>query len=200
MYTMKKIIIATKNKGKVKEFKTFFAPHEIEVVSLLDLDEEVPDIEETGESFVENAALKAEEISSRFQQPVLADDSGLIIDGLEGRPGIYSARYAGEPTNDQANIDKVLKEMKEIPIEDRSARFVCVLAIARPGEETIFVTGYCEGQIKTEQDGENGFGYDPIFVPEGYTETMAELEPAEKNQISHRKQAMKQLENRIHLL
>ena len=131
---------------------------------------------------------------------MLADDSGLIIDGLEGRPGIYSARYAGEPTNDQANIDKVLKEMKEIPIEDRSARFVCVLAIARPGEETIFVTGYCEGQIKTEQGGENGFGYDPIFVPEGYTETMAELEPAEKNQISHRKQAMKQLENRIHLL
>lgn len=197
---MKKIIIATKNKGKVKEFRAFFAPHEIEVVSLLDLDEEVPDIEETGESFVENAALKAEEISSRFQQPVLADDSGLIIDSLDGRPGIYSARYAGEPTNDQANIDKVLEEMQEIPLEERSARFVCVLAIARPGEETLFVTGYCEGHMKTVQCGENGFGYDPIFVPEGHTETMAELDPAEKNQISHRKQAMKQLEKRIHLL
>lgn len=200
MDTMKKVIIATKNKGKAKEFKAFFAPYKIEAVSLLDLEEEVPDIEETGESFVENAALKAEEISSRFQQPVLADDSGLIIDSLEGRPGIYSARYAGEPTNDRANIDKVLEEMKQIPLEERSARFVCVLAIARPDEETIFVTGYCEGHIKTEQCGENGFGYDPIFIPKGYTETMAQLDPSEKNQISHRKQAMKQLEKRIHLL
>ncbi|GIO21763.1 XTP/dITP diphosphatase [Oceanobacillus sp. J11TS1] len=197
---MKKIIIATKNKGKVKEFRSFFADHQIEVISLLDLEEEIPDIEETGETFEENAALKAEQISNRFHQPVLADDSGLIIDGLDGRPGLYSARYAGEPTNDQANIDKVLEEMKDIPDEDRAARFICVLAIARPGEETVFVKGYCEGHIQKEQTGENGFGYDPIFVPEGYSKTMAELSPSEKNEISHRKQAMKQLEKRIHLL
>jgi len=197
---MKKIIIATKNKGKVKEFRDFFAPHHIEVVSLLDLDEEIPDIEETGESFVENAAIKAEQISNRFQKTVLADDSGLVIDSLEGRPGVYSARYAGEPTDDQANIDKVLEEMKEIPEEKRGARFVCVLAIAQPGEEPMFVTGYCEGRIQTEQSGDNGFGYDPIFVPEGYEKTMAELDPAEKNQISHRKIAMNQLEQNIHLL
>lgn len=199
-YTMKKIIIATKNKGKVKEFRAFFANHDIEVVSLLDLDEQIPDIEETGESFVENAALKAEQISNRFQQPVLADDSGLIIDSLGGRPGIYSARYAGEPTNDQANIDKVLKEMNNISEEERAARFICVLAIARPNEETIFVTGYCEGHIQREQSGENGFGYDPIFVPEGYSKTMAELDPAEKNQISHRNKAIKQLEEKMYLL
>lgn len=197
---MKKIIIATKNKGKVNEFRDFFAPHNIEVISLLDLDEEIPDIEETGESFVENAAIKAEQISNRFQKTVLADDSGLVIDSLEGRPGIYSARYAGEPTDDQANIDKVLEEMKEIPEEERGARFVCVLAIAQPHEEPMFVTGYCEGRIQTEQSGENGFGYDPIFVPEGYEKTMAELDPAEKNQISHRKIAMNQLEQNIHLL
>ncbi|GIO17025.1 non-canonical purine NTP pyrophosphatase [Oceanobacillus oncorhynchi subsp. incaldanensis] len=197
---MKKIIIATKNKGKVKEFRDFFAPHHIEVVSLLDLDEDIPDIEETGESFVENAAIKAEQISNRFQKTVLADDSGLVIDSLEGRPGVYSARYAGEPTDDQANIDKVLEEMKEIPEDERGARFVCVLAIAQPGQEPLFVTGYCEGHIQTEQSGENGFGYDPIFVPEGYEKTMAELDPAEKNQISHRKIAMNQLEQNIHLL
>ncbi|WP_080874210.1 XTP/dITP diphosphatase [Oceanobacillus timonensis] len=197
---MKKIIIATKNKGKVKEFRAFFAPHNIEVVSLLDLEEDIPDIEETGESFVENAAIKAEQIANRFQQPALADDSGLIIDSLEGRPGIYSARYAGEPTDDQSNIDKILGEMKEVPNDARDARFICVLAISRPGEETMFVTGYCEGHIQTEQSGQNGFGYDPIFVPEGYEKTMAELDPAEKNQISHRNMAMHQLENKIHLL
>lgn len=197
---MDKVIIATKNIGKINEFKTFFAAHDIEVVSLFDFDEEIPDIEETGETFEENAALKAEQISERFQQPVVADDSGLIIDSLGGRPGLYSARYAGEPTNDQANVDKVLEEMKGVPGAERTARFICVLAVARPNQETIFVTGYCEGHIRTEPKGENGFGYDPIFVPEGYTRTMAELEPAEKNQISHRKQAIKQLEKRLYHL
>ncbi|MFD1065412.1 XTP/dITP diphosphatase [Oceanobacillus locisalsi] len=197
---MKKIIIATKNKGKAKEFRAFFDPYDIEAVSLLDLEEEIPDIEETGESFVENAAIKAEQIANHFQQPALADDSGLIIDSLEGRPGIYSARYAGEPTDDQANIDKILEEMKEVPENERTARFICVLAIARPGEETMFVTGYCEGHIQLTQSGENGFGYDPVFVPEGYEQTMAELDPDEKNQISHRKMAINQLESKIDLL
>ncbi|MGJ9457125.1 XTP/dITP diphosphatase [Oceanobacillus sp. CF4.6] len=197
---MNQIIIATKNKGKANEFKAFFSKYEIEAVSLLDLNKELPDVEETGSTFEENAALKAEQIATLLNTPVLADDSGLIIDALEGRPGLFSARYAGEPKNDQANIDKVLQELEEIPLKKRSARFICVLAIAIPGEDTVFRTGYCEGQITTEPKGENGFGYDPIFIPENFDVTMAELTPKVKNEISHRKNAISQLEKWIHNL
>ncbi|MFD1335288.1 XTP/dITP diphosphatase [Oceanobacillus iheyensis] len=197
---MKKIIVATKNKGKAKEFKEFFASFDIEAISLLDLPESIPDIEETGTTFEENAALKAEQISERFNTAVIADDSGLLIDALDGRPGLYSARYAGEPTNDQANIEKVLKEMQDVPDNDRSARFICVLAIAQPGKETNFCTGYCEGNIHSKQKGDHGFGYDPIFIPKKYDVTMAELDPAKKNQISHRKNAIDQLEKWLHTI
>lgn len=189
---MKEIIIATKNAGKVKEFEEFFAPYEITVKSLLDF-ENLPDVEETGTTFEENAALKAEQITAHVQAPVLADDSGLMIDALDGRPGIYSARYAGEEKNDQANIDKVLDELQDVPEEKRTARFICVLAIAEPGKETIFRTGYCEGKIASEPKGTNGFGYDPIFIPDGYDETLGQLAPEVKNQISHRKNALDQL-------
>ncbi|SET43396.1 XTP/dITP diphosphohydrolase [Oceanobacillus limi] len=192
---MKKIIIATKNRGKAKEFETMFTKYNIQAVSLLDLDNDIPDVEETGSTFKENAALKAEEISRLLETPVLADDSGLVIDALNGRPGIYSARYAGEPKDDKANVEKVLAELKEVPEENRSARFVCVLAVAIPGEKTLFRTGYCEGKIQRQPRGENGFGYDPIFVPKDYDRTMAELAPQEKNNISHRKNAIVQLED-----
>lgn len=191
---MKKILIATKNKGKVAEFETLFKNYGIEVMSLLDLSDDIKDVEETGETFAENARLKAEEISSILNEPVLADDSGLIIDALNGRPGIYSARYAGLAKNDQDNNDKVLNELKNVPIEKRTARFVCVLAVAIPGEETFFVTGYCEGKISFSETGSNGFGYDPLFIPEGYTTTMAEISATEKNKISHRSQAIVELD------
>ncbi|MFS0751263.1 XTP/dITP diphosphatase [Oceanobacillus sp. 1P07AA] len=197
---MKKIIVATKNKGKAKEFKEFFASFDIEAISLLDLPESIPDIEETGTTFEENAALKAEEISERFNTAVIADDSGLIIDALDGRPGLFSARYAGEPTNDQANIEKVLQEMQDVPEKDRNARFICVLAIAQPDQDTIFKTGFCEGEIGSESRGSHGFGYDPIFIPQGYEVTMAELDPKEKNRISHRKNAIDHLEKWLHTL
>ncbi|RDW16267.1 non-canonical purine NTP pyrophosphatase [Oceanobacillus arenosus] len=194
---MKKIVIATKNKGKIAEFKQFFSKNNVEVVSLLDL-EDAPDIEETGKTFEENAALKAEEISRRFNIAVLSDDSGLIIDALDGRPGIFSARYAGEPTDDKANIRKVLGELSEVPEAERTARFICVLAIAVPDKETVFYQGYCKGTIGHTEIGENGFGYDPIFIPDGYTQTMAELPPEEKNKISHRKNAISQLEKGLY--
>lgn len=194
---MKKIMIATKNKGKIAEFKQFFSKNNVEVVSLLDL-EDAPDIEETGKTFEENAALKAEEISRRFNIAVLSDDSGLIIDALDGRPGIFSARYAGEPTDDKENIKKVLGELSEVPTAERTARFICVLAIAVPDQETVFYKGYCEGTIGHTEKGENGFGYDPIFIPNGYTTTMAELSPDEKNKISHRKNAISQLEKGLY--
>jgi len=194
---LEQIIIATKNQGKAEEFKSFFSKHNVKALSLLELDKPVPDIEETGSTFEENAALKAEQMASLMQTPVLADDSGLIIDALNGEPGVFSARYAGESKNDQANIEKVLRKLKDIPINERNARFICVLAIGRPDEETIFKTGYCEGAIALSERGENGFGYDPIFIPDGFTMTMAELTFEQKNEISHRKKAINQLEKWI---
>ncbi|TFJ93964.1 XTP/dITP diphosphatase [Lentibacillus salicampi] len=192
---MKEIVIATKNPGKVKEFKTFFAEYAIDAVSLPELSREINDIEETGSTFEENAALKAEQIAELLQIPVLADDSGLVIDALAGRPGVFSARFAGEPKDDQANIDKALHELQGVETVDRTARFVCVLAVAIPGETTQFKKGYCEGSIARVQAGHNGFGYDPVFIPDGYTETMAQLSSDEKNQISHRSNAIRQLDD-----
>ncbi|AIF43279.1 XTP/dITP diphosphatase [Virgibacillus sp. SK37] len=194
---MKEIIIATKNKGKADEFKSFFKKYGVSVKSLLDFQEVMPDVDETGSTFEENAALKAEEISAMLSIPVLADDSGLVIDALNGEPGIYSARYAGEPKNDQANLNKVLQELQNVPKDNRKARFVCVLAIAMPGEATVFRTGYCEGEIAFSPRGEHGFGYDPIFIPQGCNYTMAELSAKEKNEISHRSNAINQLEDWI---
>ncbi|WP_053219041.1 XTP/dITP diphosphatase [Virgibacillus senegalensis] len=191
---METLIIATKNRGKVEDFRNLFSKYNISIKSLLDLEENIPDIEETGETFEENAALKAETIAKRFSLPVLADDSGLEVDALDGRPGIYSARFAGLEKSDQANIDKLLKELEGIPEEKRAARFVCVLAVARPGKTTIFKRGTCEGRIAEKPKGKNGFGYDPVFYPDGMGKTMAELSPEEKNQISHRKRAIVQLE------
>ncbi|MGP4108395.1 XTP/dITP diphosphatase [Virgibacillus sp. L01] len=192
---MKEIIIATKNPGKAEEFKTFFAKFNIKAVSLLDLSQSINDIEETGETFEENAAIKAEQIAKLMNKSVLADDSGLMIDALDGRPGIFSARYAGEPKDDNANIEKVLAELEDTKESDRTARFVCVLAVAMPDTDTIFKNGYCEGKISVSAKGSNGFGYDPVFIPENYTKTMAELSPDEKNSISHRSNAIKQLED-----
>lgn len=194
---MNKLIIATKNQGKVKDFKQLFAGYGVEVVSLLDLSEPVPDIEENGSTFKENAATKAETISQLFQLPVLADDSGLVVDSLGGRPGIYSARYAGESKSDKANVEKLLKELKGKKTDERQARFICVLAIARPGHETLFTEGRCEGEITEKPYGTNGFGYDPVFCPSGMERTMAELSLEEKNQISHRRQAINELKEEI---
>lgn len=190
---MNEIIVATKNKGKAKEFKYFFNLFNIRAYSLLDLTTDIPDVEETGNTFQENAQLKAEQICTFLDTPVIADDSGLAIDALNGRPGIYSARYAGENKSDQDNIEKVLEELKGIPEDKRTARFVCVLALARPNDQTIYRTGTCEGTIAYTTIGTNGFGYDPIFIPEGYTKTMAQLTAQEKNTISHRSHAIKQL-------
>ncbi|KAB7708592.1 XTP/dITP diphosphatase [Bacillus aerolatus] len=193
---MKTVIIATKNKGKAKEFTSLFADYGIEVKTLLDYPL-FEDVEETGETFEENAVLKAETISAQTGQLVIADDSGLMIDALDGRPGVYSARYAGEEKDDKANIEKVLHELKGTPADERTARFYCALAIARPGKETVTVSGVCEGIITEEKQGTNGFGYDPIFWVEQFGKTMAELQPDEKNSISHRGQAIKKLDNML---
>ncbi|KSU83735.1 XTP/dITP diphosphohydrolase [Fictibacillus enclensis] len=194
-----KVLIATKNAGKVKEFQFMFAEMGVEVSSLLDV-ENAPDVEETGTTFAENARLKAEEIANLYHLPVISDDSGLVIDALGGRPGVFSARYAGIEKDDEKNMDKVLDEMRSVPEEERTARFVCTLAIARPGKETVIVEGHCEGSIAYKKTGSHGFGYDPIFLVQGISKTMAELTKEEKNQISHRAKALAELKDQMHLL
>ncbi|WP_221566321.1 XTP/dITP diphosphatase [Alkalihalobacillus sp. TS-13] len=191
---MDKIIIASHNEGKVKEFRKMFEEFGISVVSLRDLDFH-EEIEETGSSFKENASIKAETIANKLHAPVIADDSGLVIDALDGRPGIFSARFAGEEKDDEANIEKVLAELESVPEKERTARFVCVLAVAQLGKETSSVEGKCEGLILNERRGTNGFGYDPIFYVPSKEKTLAEMNAEEKNKISHRANALHELRN-----
>ncbi|AKL85888.1 YsnA [Bacillus atrophaeus UCMB-5137] len=189
---MKEAIIATHNPGKVKEFKDILAPKGYDVKSLADIGF-LEEIEETGHTFEENAVLKAEAVAKAVNKMVIADDSGLSVDNLGGSPGVYSARYAGEQKDDTENINKVLKELKGIEKEQRTARFRCALAVSIPGEETKTVEGHVEGYIAEEPKGENGFGYDPIFIVKDKDKTMAELTSDEKNKISHRANALKKL-------
>lgn len=190
---MNEVIIATKNRGKAREFEDIFRSRGYEIRTLLDYPE-IEDIDETGNTFEENAILKAEAVSATLNKLVISDDSGLVIDSLDGRPGIFSARYAGEQKNDEANIDKVLEEMSEIPQSERTARFYCALALAAPEQKTLTVSGTCEGKILGERRGTNGFGYDPIFFVSEKGISMAELSSAEKNQISHRANAIQKLD------
>jgi len=189
---MKEIIIATKNAGKVKEFQKLFSEKAITIKSLLDF-KNCPDIEENGETFVENAVIKAKAIAHYFNKVAIADDSGLAIDALDGKPGVYSARYAGEQKNDQDNMEKVLRELEGVPFAERTARFHCALAVAFPDGRTKVVEGTCEGYISEEPKGTHGFGYDPIFYVPDKEKTMAELSGEEKNEISHRANALKKL-------
>ncbi len=189
---MKKIIIATKNKGKAKDFEALFEPLGYEVLTLHDVAEDM-DVEETGTTFEENALLKATALAERLQTIVIADDSGLEIDALDGRPGIYSARHAGEEKSDEANIVKVLKELENVDDSKRTARFVCTIAVASPSMEPITVRGTSEGIIARERKGSNGFGYDPVFYVPSENRMMAELSAEEKGAISHRGNAIKKL-------
>lgn len=189
---MKKILIGTTNEGKVNDFKQLLENEQIQVLSLRDLDNAI-DVEETGTTFAENAILKAETLSRYYNQIVIADDSGLEIEALNGKPGVYSARYAGEHKSDEDNINKVLSEMEGIPFHNRKAAFVCVLALAVPGQETKIFEGKCEGYITEKPKGNNGFGYDPIFYVPEKEKTMAELSLEEKNELSHRRRAIDKL-------
>lgn len=191
---MKEIIVATKNRGKARDFIGMFEPLGFIVKTLHDY-EEIEDVEETGTTFEENAVIKAEAVAKRLGRIVIADDSGLIVDALNGEPGIYSARYAGEHKDDEANIDKVLEKLKGVPDNERTARYYCALALAFPDGRTTTVNGTCEGTIRHERRGTNGFGYDPIFYMSQLDKTMAEITLEEKNQISHRAEAMRKLKD-----
>lgn len=189
----KTIVIATRNPGKAKEFAALFAKEGYQTKTLLDYPD-LPDVEETGKTFEENARLKAETIAHILQQPVLADDSGLVVDVLNGMPGIFSARFAGERKSDAANNAKLLHELTDIPDEKRTARFHCTLVFAAPRKESLVVEADWEGRIARIPQGDNGFGYDPLFIVPEYNKTSAELTAEEKNDISHRGMAVKELE------
>lgn len=189
----KTIMIATGNMGKAKEFEKMFAKAGYQIKTMKDFPE-LPEVQETGQTFEENARLKAETIANILQCPVLADDSGLTVDALGGMPGIYSARFAGEQKSDASNNAKLLHELTDVVDENRTAQFHCTLVFAAPQKESLVVEGIWNGRIARIPRGENGFGYDPLFIVDGLEKTSAELTPEEKNEISHRGQAMKKLD------
>lgn len=194
--TNKTIIIATNNKGKAKEFKSLFAEYGYKIKTLHDFPE-IRDVEETGNTFYENALQKATFISQALDTIVLADDSGLEVDALDGAPGIYSARFAGEHGNDQKNNKKLLEELKNTPEEERTANFHCSLVLVRPDKEPLHVVGTVDGLILQEPTGDNGFGYDPLFFVPELDKSMAELTSDQKNAISHRAQAIIKLRDHL---
>lgn len=189
----KTVVIATGNLGKAKEFAAMFAKGGYEIQTLKDFPE-LAEVAETGKTFEENARLKAETIAQILKRPVLADDSGLVVDALAGLPGIFSARFAGPQKSDAANNAKLLYELTDVPDEKRTARFHCTLVFAAPGKESLVVEADWPGHIGRIPRGEHGFGYDPLFVPLGSDKTSAELLPAEKNHLSHRGQALAKLQ------
>lgn len=190
------IIIATKNEGKAKEFKELFNRYGYQIKTLVDFPE-IEDIPETGSTFAENAYQKASAISKKLNTIVLADDSGIEVDALDGKPGIYSARFAGEHGNDAANNKKLLAELEGLPAEERKANFHCSLVMLGPDRETLSVEGKVYGRILKEGRGAHGFGYDPLFYMDDIGKTMAELTSEEKNKISHRAKALVKLEKQI---
>ncbi len=187
-----RIVLASNNAGKVREINQLLAEQQIEVVPQKEFD--IPEAEETGLTFVENAILKARHASKLSGLPAIADDSGLEVDALKGAPGIYSARYAGNG-GDQANNEKLLEALKDIPEAERTARFQCLMVYLRHAEDPtpIICQGTWEGRILTAPQGENGFGYDPVFLVPEEGCSSAELSPEVKNRLSHRGQALRKL-------
>jgi XTP/dITP diphosphohydrolase len=184
-----KILLATANMGKIRELQEMLKGQAIQVLSLKDFPD-FPEIEETGTSFAENALLKARKAAEVSGLVSLADDSGLEVDALNGEPGIFSARYAGEPKSDERNIDKLLAKLESVPEGNRTARFRCVIAVVVPDGREFLAEGTVEGRILFARRGLGGFGYDPVFFLPQLNKTMAELSLEEKNTISHRAQAL----------
>lgn len=190
-----KILAATSNQGKVREIKKILS--DFEIISLKDAEIDV-DVEENGTTFRENAYIKASEIAKLTDLPVLADDSGLEIEALDGRPGVYSARYAGEDAPYSVKIAKLAEELKDVPPDERFAEFKCAVCLITPDGKVIEAEGVsCPGIILEEPRGENGFGYDPVFYSPDYKKTFSEMSMEEKNAVSHRNAALINLLNKI---
>ncbi len=186
------IVLATRNKKKLEEIKRITAGLPITILSLQDFPD-CPETVEDRDSFEGNAIKKAAEICRCTGRIALADDSGLEVDALGGAPGVYSARYAGEGANDVKNNEKLLAELSAVPAAKRTARFVCCIALAFPEGVTRTFFGYANGHIGPQPKGKTGFGYDPVFVPQGFTRTFAEMTAAEKDNLSHRGKALENL-------
>lgn len=184
-----RLVLASHNAGKVREIAALLTPFGAEVVSAGELD--LPEPEETGVSFVENARIKAHAAARAAELPALADDSGLSVHALDGAPGIYSARWAGPDRDFRVAMEKVRRELGDA--DDRRAHFVCALCLAWPDGEEVVVEGTVHGTLTWPPRGEHGFGYDPIFIPDGYDITFGEMDPAEKDSISHRADAFRKL-------
>ncbi len=185
------LLIATQNKGKLAEYKAIFADLSVRVVTLADVGLDKLDVEETGTTFTANAELKARAYAAASGLTSLADDSGLCVDALDGRPGVYSARYAGEGATDADRRAKLLRELADKPNDERGAYFACAIVVYDPLTDTAHdVMGRLDGTIASaESGGPHGFGYDALFIPDGYTVTLADIPPDEKNTISHRGRA-----------
>lgn len=182
-------VVASANAGKIKEIKKVLEGTSLEVMSMAEagfFDE----IEETGVTFEENAMIKAEAIANKVDAIVMSDDSGLEVDALNGAPGVYSARYAGDGATDMDKVNKLLGELSQVPDDKRQARFVSAIAVVMPDGNKFVVRGTCEGLITREPAGINGFGYDPIFYIPEYKATMSEISMEEKNKVSHRGRAL----------
>ncbi|MGN1457615.1 MAG: XTP/dITP diphosphatase [Acutalibacteraceae bacterium] len=187
-----RFIIASNNEKKVEELDRILLPLGIEVKTARQLGISLDDVEETGTTFEENAELKAKAACEKTGMPAIADDSGLMVDALDGRPGVFSARYAGENSTDEEKIGKLLEEMCNAENKSRDAHFVCVICCYFPDGEKIFARGTCDGKIGYAPRGTGGFGYDPIFFTTG-NKTFAELSKTQKDAISHRGKALKEL-------
>lgn len=190
---IQRFVLASSNQGKLREINHLLAGLSIEGIPQTEFD--VPDVEETGLTFVENAILKARNAAQHTALPALADDSGIEVDFLRGEPGIYSARYGGKGASDNENLSKLLDALKDVPDEERAARFQCVMVFMRHDTDPtpLICQGTWEGRILHEPRGENGFGYDPVFYVPTHDCSSAELEPTIKNQLSHRGQALQKL-------
>jgi XTP/dITP diphosphohydrolase len=188
-----RLLVATTNEGKLAELNELLSPLKIELLDLSSIDD-VSEVPEVGETFAANAALKASEYARRSRMLTIADDSGLEVAALDGRPGVYTARYAGEDTGFDHKMATLIDELANAPSKDRSARFVCAVAIAAPDGDLLFTgEGVCTGRIAHEPRGQNGFGFDPVFIPDGMDLTFGELSVNVKQQISHRARAFAQI-------
>ena len=195
---MRGIIVATGNQGKLREIKEILHDLPYSLTSLRDHWDPMPEIPETGDTFLENARQKAAWVFERRGLWALADDSGLEVDALDGAPGVKSARYAGPGGNSSENNRKLLEELKGVPLPDRTARFKCVIVLMTASDAYYSAEGVCEGRLITMPAGSDGFGYDPLFVPDGFSKTFAELGPLEKNAISHRGKALAKVRRYLH--